>query len=124
MFMTARSSTRVIDPDNADPDVWADSAYRGEDTEAVLEEAEYARHIHEKGQKDRPLTEAQKQRNRERCRVEHVFGFQQTSLGGKLIRSIGLARAQVEIGLMNLTDNLMRYLQLSRQGTRVPAAAS
>jgi transposase, IS5 family len=117
----------VIDPDNADPDVWADSAYRSEDTEAVLEEAEYVSHIHEKGQKDRPLTEAQKQRNRERsrvcCRVEHVFGFQHNSMGGKLIRTIGLARAQVKIGLMNLTYNLMRYLQLSRRGANVPAAA-
>jgi len=117
----------VIDPDNADPDVWADSAYRSEDTEVVLEAAGYASHIHEKGQKDRPLTDAQKQRNRERsrvrCRVEHVFGFQQNSMGGKLIRTIGLARAQVKIGLMNLTYNLMRYLQLSRRGTSMPAAA-
>jgi len=70
----------VIDPDNADPEVWADSAYQSEETETVLEDAEYVSHIHEKGQKDRPLTEVQKQRNRERsrvrCRVEHVFGFQ------------------------------------------------
>ena len=117
----------VIDPDNADPEVWADSAYRSEETERVLEDAEYVSHIHEKGQKDRPLTEAQKHHNRERsrvrCRVEHVFGFQQNSMGGKLIRTIGLARATVKIGLMNLTYNLMRSLQLSRRGTSVPAAA-
>lgn len=118
----------VIDPDNADPEVWADSAYQSEETETVLEDAEYVSHIHEKGQKDRPLTEVQKQRNRERsrvrCRVEHVFGFQQNSMGGKLIRTIGLARAMVKIGLMNLTYNLMRFLQRSRRrGTSVPAAA-
>ena len=41
----------------------------------------------------------------------------------ELIRTIGLARAQVKIGLMNLTYNLMRYLQLSRRGTSMPAAA-
>ena len=117
----------VIDPDNADPGVWADSAYRSEETEAVLKQAGYVSHIHEKGQKDRPLTEAQQQRNRARsrvrCRVEHVFGFQQNSMGGKQLRTIGLARAMAKIGLMNLTYNLMRYLQLSRRGTSVPAAA-
>ena len=118
----------LIDPDNADPEVWADSAYQREETETVLEDAEYISHIHEKGQQDRPLTEVQKQRNRERsrvrCRVEHVFGFQQNNMGGQLIRTIGLARAMVKIGLMNLTYTLMRYLQRARRrGTSVPAAA-
>jgi len=32
----------------------------------------------------------------------------------KLIRSIGKARAEVEIGCMNLTYNLMRYRQLTK----------
>lgn len=44
-------------------------------------------------------------------------------MGGKQIRTIGLARAMAKIGLMNLTYNLMRYLQLSRRETPVPAAA-
>jgi len=45
-------------------------------------------------------------------------------MGGKLVRTIGLARAMVKIGLMNLTYNLMRFLQRSRRrGTSVPAAA-
>jgi len=33
---------------------------------------------------------------------------------GKFIRTIGLARAEVKTGLMNLTYNLMRYLQLTK----------
>jgi len=36
-------------------------------------------------------------------------------MGGKLIRTIGLARAKTKIALMNLTYNIMRYLQLERR---------
>jgi len=43
-------------------------------------------------------------------------------MGGKFIRTIGLARAKAKIGLMNLTYNLMRYLQLTIRRERVPAA--
>jgi len=117
----------VIDPDNEDPDVWADSAYRSEATEARLEGATYVSHIHEKGQAGQPLNDEQTERNHERsrirARVEHVFGFQENSLGGKKVRTLGLARAKVKIGLMNLAYNLCRYAQLCRRGVRVPAAA-
>ena len=117
----------VLDPDNADPHVWADSAYRSEATEAALSEAGDESHICEKDQSNQPLTEAQQATNRRRskvrARVEHVFGFQENSLGGKLIRTIGQARAHVKIGCMNLTYNLMRDLQLTKPRGGAPAAA-
>jgi IS5 family transposase len=117
----------VIDPDNADPEVWADSAYRSEETQAVLEKAGYVSHIQEKGHAGQPLTDEQNRANRERSRirsrVEHVFGVQENSLGGKLVRTIGLARATVKIGLMNLSYNLKRYAYLSRRGVSAPVAA-
>ena len=117
----------LIDPDNADPGVWADSAYRSEETEAVLARAGYESHICEKGQAGRPLGAEQEARNRKRSkvrsRVEHIFGFQQNSMGGKLIRTIGLARAEVKIGLTNLTYNLMRYLPLTKRREGASAAA-
>jgi len=117
----------IIDPDNADPRVWGDSAYRSEATEAALGGAGYESHICEKGRSDRPLGEEQQAANRARSkvrsRVEHVFGFQQNSMGGKLIRTIGKARAEVKIGCMNLTYNLMRYLQLTKRKVAAPALA-
>lgn len=117
----------LIDPDNRDPGVWADSAYRSEETEAVLAKAGYESHICEKGQAGQPLGAEQEANNRKRSkvrsRVEHIFGFQQNSMGGKLIRTIGLARAEVKIGLMNLTYNLMRYLQLTKRREDASAAA-
>jgi len=117
----------LIDPDNADPGVWADSAYRSDETEAVLEDGGYESHICEKGQAGQPLSAEQEARNRKRSkvrsRVEHIFGFQQNSMGGKLIRTIGLARAEVKISLMNMTYNLMRYLQLTQRREGASAAA-
>lgn len=55
----------------------------------------------EPGTKDKPLSEAQERRNKRivvkpRARVEHVFaGLEQ--LGGKVLRSIGLARATLNL---------------------------
>ena len=46
-----------------------------------------------------------------------------TMLGGKLLRTIGLACAKIEIVLMNLSYNLCRYVHLRRRGPSVPAAA-
>jgi hypothetical protein len=55
---------------------------------------------------DRPLSERQKSanttRSKVRARVEHVFGQQQSSIGGKIVRTIGIALARFKIGMMNL----------------------
>jgi len=40
--------------------------------------------------------------------VEHVFGYQQTVMGGKFLRSVGLARAKCQIYLKNLAYNFCR----------------
>jgi len=119
----SRVFDELIDPNNVDPEVWADSAYRSEATEAVLAKAGYRSHIQEKAQAGQPLSDEQNRDNRERSRVEHVFGFQETSMGGKRVRTLGLARARIQIGLMNLTYNLLRYLQLRRPRLGASAAA-
>ena len=35
-------------------------------------------------------------------------------MGGKLVRTIGMVRARVKIGLMNLVYNMRRLVQLER----------
>jgi hypothetical protein len=55
-------------------------------------------------------------RSRVRARVEHVFGHQQSSMGGKIVRTIGIARARFKIGMMNLGYNIRRLVQLERMG--------
>ena len=74
--------------------------------------------VHEKGYRNKSLTEEQKASNREkskvRARVEHVFGFMEQSMKGLYLRSVGMFRAKAIIGLINLTYNLFRYEQVVR----------
>lgn len=105
--------------------VYADSAYRSEEQERKLKELGIWSGIHERAYRNKPLTEEQKVRNRKRSkvrvRVEHVFGFFETSMNGAtFIRTIGSARACVVIALANLTYNLVRFLQIKKTG--YPAA--
>lgn len=44
-------------------------------------------------------------------------------MGGKLIRTFGLVRAEVKIGLMNLTYNILRYIQLTKRRRGASAVA-
>ena len=96
-------------------DLYADSAYVGQDD--VLDKHKVNDQIHEKGYKNKPLTESQKARNKEksktRVRVEHVFGFMENSMGGMFFRKVGKKRAETTIGLMNLTYNMFRKIQLT-----------
>ena len=76
--------------DDQDNTVYADSAYTGHDlTKNILNKCPKAvLLIHEKGYRGNPLSNAQKAcdtaKSRIRCRVEHVFGHIQTSMGGLL----------------------------------------
>jgi|TARA_B110001454_G_C12668369_1_gene412598 IS5 family transposase len=108
----------ILDPDNTASDVWADSAYRSAEIEAKLAEKGLKSRIHRKGHRNKPLAEREiqgnKARSKVRARVEHVFGAQSNDMGGTLVRSIGLARATVRIGLKNLAYNMRRLVQLER----------
>jgi IS5 family transposase len=114
----------LLDPENQDDYVWADSAYSGQCFEELLSLGGFESRIHEKGAANHPLSEAAKERNRIksaiRACVEHVFGCMTNSMGGKLTRKIGLERNEAWWGLNNLTFNFLRYLQRT---TQVVAAA-
>ena len=90
----------------------------------VLKSIGFEPHINERAYRNRPLSEEQKTANRERSKtraqVEHVFGDFVTSMGGKVMRSFGLARAQTQLDLKNLVYNLKRFVCLETQ----PAAAA
>jgi IS5 family transposase len=116
-----------IQEDGSKRDVYADSAYRSQEKEAQLAAAGIASQICEKGARNCPLTEQQKTANRAkskvRARVEHVFGAQ-AQMGGHVVRTIGVARAWVKIGMMNLVYNMVRLGQLHKRDRRdAPAAA-
>jgi IS5 family transposase len=95
---------------------FADSAYTGQDQEVIYKKKEVINRVNEKGSRNKPLTKEQVESNREksktRARVEHVFGFVENSMNGSIVRTIGIIRAKAKIGLMNLTYNLFRSVQL------------
>lgn len=107
---------KLLDEKDKGQPLHADSAYVGEDMEGMISKVEMINKIHEKGYKNKPLTELQKENNRikssKRARVEHIFGFIETSMKGTYIRTIGIARAKVNIGITNLTYNICRAVQL------------
>jgi len=94
-----------------DKRLYGDSAYTGKEVQSCIPETTENR-IHEKGYRNNPLTKKQERNNtaksRIRARVEHVFAAI-NHFGGKFIRTIGIRRAEFQIGLMNLTYNLTRY---------------
>ncbi len=106
----------LLDEQDKSQPLHADSAYTGQ--KQVLDNYQVEDQICEKGARNKPLTEAQKASNREksktRARVEHVFGFMENSMSSMFYRKIGIRRAETAIGLMNLTYNMFRKLQLER----------
>lgn len=108
----------LLNEKDEDQDLWADSAYTGEDQEATIEKYGMNNKVHEKGYRNTPLTEVQKESNKEksrtRARVEHIFGFMEQSMNRLYVNSIGIDRAIGFVGLVNLTYNLFRYEQVVR----------
>ena len=98
--------------------LYGDSAYTGPEQEKVISKAGMINQVNEKGYRNRPLTKKQLKSNRKkskfRARVEHVFGFMEISMKKMYIYSIGKIRAEGIIGLMNLTYNLIRSIQIRR----------
>jgi len=111
--------------DEKDKELYADSAYVGEELHGALLEKnpDLKLKINEKGYRNRPLTDEQKVNNREkskvRARVEHVFGHMTNSFGEIFVRTIGIARARCQVALKNLAYNLQRY-ELLRRLKKIP----
>ncbi len=108
----------LLEEKDKDQDLHADSAYTGEEQEKTIAKYEMKNKVHEKGYRNKPLTEEQKANNTKkskiRARVEHVFGFMEQSMNGLVLKSVGIIRATGIIGLINLTYNLFRYEQIKR----------
>jgi hypothetical protein len=87
----------LVDDNDAVGEVfWLDAGYVGTERDFVNKSVTPI--ICEKSFRGPPLGEEQKQNNRSkskiRCRVEHVFGFIERSMGGLVFRGIGIVRAK------------------------------
>lgn len=109
----------VLDPTNTSRDVWADKGYEDKPREQRLNKSGWRLHIQHKAKKGKPQSECQKRRNtriaRPRARVEHVFGAM-CAMGGKAIRTIGLARAVFGLSIKAAVYNLRRLCSLKEGG--------
>jgi IS5 family transposase len=98
-------------------DLYGDSAYGGTEQLKIIADKEMTARVGEQGYKNRPLTDMQKAGNKEksrtRARVEHVFGFIEMSMNGMHLNVIGIKRIKGVVGLMNLTWNMFRKIQLT-----------
>jgi IS5 family transposase len=105
----------VLDRDNTASDVWADTAYRSAKNEAMLIRRGLMSRIHRKKPPGQPMPErmriANAQKSKVRSAVEHVFAHQKGPMG-LFVRTIGIARARVKIGLANLAYNMRRFVWL------------
>jgi IS5 family transposase len=81
----------LVNQANTCADVYADSAYRSAETEAKLRRRGLRSRIHQRASRGHALSKAQQEANRQkskiRARIEHVFGAQQTSPGGRIVRT-------------------------------------
>jgi IS5 family transposase len=112
----------VLDRSNTGSTVWADTAYRSKANEAWLERHGFISDIHSKKPKGRPLGEAMSRANVRRSRIrsfiEHVFARQKAQMN-LFVRTIGMKRARVKIGMANLAYNMLRLVW--HEGRRAPA---
>ena len=108
----------LLDKNNTSKDVFGDSAYRSAAAEARLKACGFRCRIHVRAARGRPLSKAKAAANRVksriRARIEHVFGAQETAPGGRIVRTIGIVRARLKIGLQNLAYNMRRLMTLDR----------
>jgi IS5 family transposase len=110
----------LLDKTNTASGIWADTAYRSAANEEFLAKNGLVSHVHRKKPKGRAMPEAMRRANaaksKIRSRVEHVFAEQKDRMD-LFIRTIGIARATMKIGLANLVYNIKRLLFLRRVAT-------
>lgn len=99
-------------------EVYADSAYMNQAHDKLLKNKGIGNRVLERAYRNKPLTDAQKQRNRAnsgtRSIVERVFGILKLHYGMGKARYLGIARNKARLGLMCLAYNIKRRVAITR----------
>jgi IS5 family transposase len=111
----SRPFESLLDPRNTASKVWADTAYRSHRNETAMAKRGLVSRVHFRKPKGKALparhARANAARSAVRSAIEHVFAGQKHRM--KLfVRTIGLARAKVKIGMANLAYNFARLAWL------------
>lgn len=112
----------LVSRNNTASGVWADTAYRSKKNEAFLARGMFTSNIHQRKPHRKAMPErtsrANAKRSKVRSAVEHVFAGQKHRMG-LVVRTIGMARARIKIGMANLAYNFQRLAWL--EGRTAPA---
>jgi IS5 family transposase len=113
----ARLREGLLDRTNTGSAVWADTAYRSAANETFMDKNGFVSKVHHKKPPHRempaPTRRANAGKSVTRSRVEHVFADQKSRMG-LFIRTIGIQRAEMKIGMANLVYNIRRFIFLER----------
>jgi len=108
----------LLDRTNTGSTVWADSAYRSKANEAFMEKHGFRSRVHHRKPRGRPMAPHVRRgnagRSKLRAAVEHVLAQQKGPMG-LFIRTIGLARARVKIGMANVAYIMRRLVWQERR---------
>ncbi|HCG26384.1 MAG TPA: hypothetical protein DE060_07425 [Lentisphaeria bacterium] len=103
----------ILDNSNIRWDVYADRAYRSAERKMNLKENKFQAHLQRKGCNGHPLTSWEKQGNRTRAkvhsRIEHVFGAMKQRAKDVILKTVGIKKAEVKLGLRNIAYNMERF---------------
>ena len=115
-----RVFAELLEKTNTSAEVYADSAYRSEESIQLLQKRRFRERLQRKGRRNRRITARENQGNKTRAkirsRIEHVFGVMAMMAGSLVVRTIGIIRARAKIGLRNLAENINRYALLATTG--------
>jgi len=107
----------LLDKTNTASSVWADTAYRSKANEDFMEKEGFVSKVHRKKPHLKPMPRHIQKSNAGksviRSRVEHVFADQKSQTG-LFIRTVGITRATMRIGLASIVYNMRRFLFLER----------
>ena len=113
----ARLREGLLDKTNTASSVWADTAYRSKANEDFMEKQGFVSKVHRKKPHLKPMPLHIQRSNAGksviRSRVEHVFADQKSQMG-LFVRTVGITRATMRIGLANIVYNMRRFLFLER----------
>lgn len=108
----------LIDRRNTASNIWADTAYRSAKNEAFLADCGKVSKIHFRRARGRLLdkirAKANAVRSKDRAAIAHVFAHQKERMR-LFIRTMGLERAKVKIGMANIAYNMTRLVFLHRK---------
>ena len=111
----------LVSRQNTASGVWADTAYCSKKNEEWLEKNGFASNVHRRKPKGRPMwpmskraSRANGKRSKVRALVAHPFAAMK-SVMGMAVRTVGLSRATVKLGMINLAYNFRRLAYLEGQ---------